>query len=251
MTPDLRPDAARYVRTRQELHRVATHILARRRFEVSGRFGLRSSPGGFATPAFQAGPATDSQWPEVVRVSGIFLLHEVGSVTHVSTLQGQTLRDLAEFVGTDIDAPFSSGKDTPPLGDPDHPVELDTAHVGTIADWFALAWLVLDEVTSSLPASADPSTIQLWPEHFDVGTDVGLSTGERINLGFSPGDDYESEPYVYVGPWGTERPGDRAFWNAPFGATRSMAEILQSADPRQAAKDFIDQGIENASSAKS
>ena len=33
-----------YTSTRQGLHRVAAHILARRRFDVSGRFGLRASP---------------------------------------------------------------------------------------------------------------------------------------------------------------------------------------------------------------
>ena len=51
--------------TREVLHRVAAHVLGRRRYQVSGRFGLRASPGGFATPAFGDGP-------EVVRIAGPF-----------------------------------------------------------------------------------------------------------------------------------------------------------------------------------
>jgi hypothetical protein len=37
--------------TREALDRVAARVLARRRWEVSGRFGLRSVPGGISTPA--------------------------------------------------------------------------------------------------------------------------------------------------------------------------------------------------------
>ena len=75
------------------------------------------------------------------------------------------------------------------------------------------------------------STVQLWPEHFDLGTSLdfgggdGDGDGDGVNLGFSAGDAFSEEPYAYVGPWGPERPGDSGFWNAPFGAlvTRSQA----------------------------
>ena len=36
--------------TRDELQRIATHVLARARFAATGRFGLRATPGGFGTP---------------------------------------------------------------------------------------------------------------------------------------------------------------------------------------------------------
>ncbi len=39
-----------------------------------------------------------------------------------------------------------------------------------------------------------------------------------MNLGFSAGDGFSEEPYVYVGPWAEGRPGDAGYWNAPFGA---------------------------------
>jgi len=90
-----------------------------------------------------------------------------------------------------------------------------------------LGWRVLDTVVSELPAKWTQSTVQLWPEHFDLGTglDCGRGDGDGVNLGFSAGDAFSEEPYAYVGPWGPERPGDPAFWNAPFGAlaTRSQA----------------------------
>jgi hypothetical protein len=81
----------------------------------------------------------------------------------------------------------------------------------------------LDDLACELGAAGEPTTVQLWPEHFDVGTSVALGT-ERVNLGFSAGDALSDEPYVYVGPWGPERPGDSGFWNAPFGAYRVRSE---------------------------
>jgi hypothetical protein len=38
----------------------------------------------------------------------------------------------------------------------------------------------------------------------------------------SPGDDYIVVPYAYVGPF-QQREG--AFWNAPFGAARPVADL--------------------------
>jgi hypothetical protein len=58
--------------TRRTLHRVAAHVLGRGRCEVCGRFGLRASPGGFATPAFGAGP-------EALRVAGDAIVREMAA----------------------------------------------------------------------------------------------------------------------------------------------------------------------------
>jgi hypothetical protein len=74
------------------------------------------------------------------------------------------------------------------------------------------------------------STIQLWPEHFDAATTVTDARGTSVNLGFSAGDSFVDEPYLYVGPGGPERPGDPAFWNAPFGAVRTRARVLAAGD---------------------
>jgi hypothetical protein len=240
--------------TRQVLHRVGAHVVGRRRFEVSGRFGLRASPGGFASPAFGDGP-------EVVRVAGTLLIREVAGDATTMPIPGASLRAMARFAGTDLNVPFSAGDDTPELGDSDAAVELDEAVTHQIADWFDLAWRVLDDVVGgtseqtgggaidSRRTEAGPATIQLWPEHFDVGTNIGLPSGDRINLGFSPGDGYEPAPYVYVGPQGSERRGDADFWNAPFGAVLRSSELpaaREGAGPK--CTEFLRTGIANASS---
>jgi hypothetical protein len=234
------PAARPEIGTRTALHMVATHVLARRRHQVTGRFGLRATPGGFGTPAF--GDA-----PEVVRVAGGCLVHEIGGTSARAAIQGATLRQLAQFAGADLDAEFSCGADTPEIDDPDAPITVEPASIGALADWFALGWVVLDEFLSGLLYAAEPATIQLWPEHFDAGTDIALQTGVRMNLGFSPGDGFEAEPYVYVGPWNSERPGDPDFWNAPFGAVLRASDVLADPEPARRCNEFLLAGLHNAS----
>lgn len=178
---------------------MAAHILGRRRHAATGRFGLRALPGGFGTPMFG---------DEVVRVSGRRLLHERGSEVFVADLATASLRDLAQLVGVDLEAPFEVGHDTPDLGDVDEPLAADATAIG---DWFGRGAAALDRI-----ARAGSTTAQLWPEHFDLA----LSSG-RSNLGASAGDDLCPTPYVYVGPWDADRPGDASFWNVPFGALRT------------------------------
>ena len=226
------------VGTRAALHRIAAHVLGRRRWEVSGRFGLRATPGGFGTPAFGNGP-------EVVRLSGLSLVHETGGESEQMAIAGSTLRQLASFVGADIERAFSCGEDTPAVGDTDAPVDVDGGTATVLAGWYWLGWEVLDSVLGQ--ARGDTSaTIQLWPEHFDAGTTVGLPTGEKVNLGFSPGDSFEAEPYAYVGPSGDERPGDPDFWNAPFGAVLRASDVTGATDPAQRCRDFLAAGLRNA-----
>jgi hypothetical protein len=232
LAPTRSPDAS----TRLELHRVATHVLARRRFDVSGRFGLRASPGGFATPAFGDGP-------EVIRVSGTTLVREVAGVATLVPITGSTLRSLAAFSGVDLAAPFSAGEGMPPPGDLDAPIQLDAPAAAVIADWYDLGWRVLDAVVAALPAEAAPATIQLWPEHFDAGTTVVAASDERVNLGFSAGDSYEAEPYAYLGPWSAERPGDKGYWNAPFGAVLRRSEVEAAPEPHKVCWEFFQTGI--------
>lgn len=224
--------------TRDELHRVAAHILARRRWEVSRRFGLRVTPGGIATPMF--GPDG-----ECIRTSAGVLIREVGAVATLTPISGASLRELAKAVDADIDAAFSCGADTPELGDPDRPLYLDVAHLEALARWYQLGWTVLDLVLGRLPDSAEPATLQLWPEHLDVGTNVGLPDGGRVNLGCSPGDSYLAEPYLYVGPWGTARPGEPSYWNAPFGAALAMSEVMRAARPIERGVSFMGTGLDS------
>ncbi len=236
----LAPLPDRFLETRDALGRVAAHILARRRSDATGRIDLRASPGGIATPAF-----TDEV--EVLRTDGALLLIERGGTTMVSRLT--TLDDLAIAAGVDLSRPLSLGDNPPPLGDPSAQLEIDERSARTLGEWFGFSTTVLDEVLGRLSAAAAPSPIQLWPEHFDVACDVAVEPGEgrRVNLGGSPGDSYHPEPYLYVGPWGPERPGDAGFWNAPFGAVLGYESVRVAGDldaSRHAAVRFLNHGLD-------
>jgi hypothetical protein len=210
-------------RTRSDLHRMAAHVLGRRRYAVSGHFGLRASPGGIATPAF--GPE-----PETLRVTPACLVREVGTESRGLALAGATLASLAAFAGTDLHDGFSAGADTPGLGPADEPLELDGKELADLFSWFDLGWRVLDEVMAERTGECAAATIQLWPEHFDVGTALEFGPDEGVNLGFSPGDGFSDEPYVYIGPWSAARPGPPSFWNAPFGAALPRSQVHDEGD---------------------
>jgi hypothetical protein len=228
-----------FVATRLELQRVAVHVLARRRHALSGRFGLRATPGGIGTPA--AGPDA-----EVVRVDGSTLVRErtgARASTAVLDLRSASLADAAALVEVDLTADFSAGADTPPVDDVDRPLDLDPGALSVLAGWFALGWRVLDAAVAGAGRGAEPSVVQLWPEHFDAGCDLAAAPGRRVNLGASPGDEGHPEPYLYVGPWDAERPGDPAYWNAPFGARLPYAALEGVEDPAALALDFLRAGL--------
>ena len=221
--------------TRDALHGIGTHVLARGRHAATGKFGLRSTPGGFGTPAF--GPAV-----EVLRVAGSGLIREHEGRVSTMPVEGATLADLAAFASVDLSTPFSAGADTPPLGDPHAPIAVDASEVARLADWLHLGWRILDAVVATC---AGAMAIQLWPEHFDAGTSVavGEAVNDRCNLGASPGDAFSDEPYLYVGPWSGDRPGDAGYWNTPFGAAVSRDELLATSDPFASGVAFLSHGL--------
>lgn len=232
--PDALPE------TRAALHRVAVHVLARRRQALTGRFGLRATPGGFGAPA--AGPDH-----EVLRTTGGWLLRErtgEGASTTALDLAVASLADAAAFAEVDLTAPLDVGHDTPPLGDVSVPLGVDAAAAAALGAWLAFGWQVLDATLIRLGPTAAPTVVQLWPEHFDAGCDVAAGATARLNLGASPGDGFHPEPYLYVGPWGPERPGDPAYWNAPFGAVLPHAELRTSSEAGERAVAFLVEGVE-------
>jgi hypothetical protein len=224
---------------RDDLHRIAVHVLGRRRHAVTGRFGLRPAAGGFGTPPF----GDDA---EVLRLSGGVLVRERAGATAALALDGADLAALAAFAEVDLDQAFSVGHDTPPVGDPAGPLAAAAAACAALGDWYAIGAVAIDAVVAALGAEGDASLAQLWPEHFDLGLDVawGPGEGQRINLGASPGDAFVPEPYLYTGPHGPERPGDAAYWNAPFGATLTRTALATAPDPAAAAATFLRRGVD-------
>lgn len=226
------------VATRSELHRIAAHVIARARHAATARFGLRATAGGFGSPAY--GPQN-----EVVRVSGDLLVvdraGDEGSSTRPHRITGSTIAQLADHAGVVLAPGFSVGQDTPELGDPDGVVTVDVAASDAFGAWLAMATRALDEAVAALGRSAAASSFQLWPEHFDLGGDVLVGSG-RVNLGASLGDGLHRAPYLYVGPWDGRRPGDAAFWNAPFGALLGYDDLAREPDPVAAAVEWIGRG---------
>jgi hypothetical protein len=204
------------------LQRVAVHVVARARVQATGRFSLRVSPGGFATPDFGDGP-------QRVRVAGGTLLAESDrrdqAAVRTRALDGASLADLAALAGVDLGAALDVGHDTPPLSDPAEPIRLDEDGARRVHRAHSLGAAALDLLVAGLPAASAPTLARLWPEHFDVALDAGARSGVRINLGVSPGDGYLAEPYAYAGPWTDARPGRAGFWNAPFGAARPLSDL--------------------------
>jgi hypothetical protein len=228
--------SAGHVRGRLELQRVATHVLARARFAATGRFGLRVNWDGITTPAF--GPDSD-----VVRLGPGLLAHERQrdgvARTETVAISGHSLDSLAALVAVDLDDAFDAGPAAPAVGDPERPIVIEPGTYADVLGWFRLGMLAFDRI---LPLLNEPSIVQLWPEHFDVGLDAAASSG-RVNLGASPGDDSYPEPYLYVGPWSADRPGGPEYWNAPFGAVLGHGELMGVDDPVEVAVSFFRRGL--------
>jgi hypothetical protein len=226
-----------YEQARQNLQLVATHILARARFLSTGRFGLRVTWDGFGTPAF--GPHS-----EVLRLSGVLLVRERqddhGARTSTLSVAGRSLEELATFAEIDLTTPFSAGNDAPAMGDPSTPVDIPSDSADAVLAWFRVGAVTFDRILTRL---VEPSIMQLWPEHFDVGFDAATTAG-RVNLGASPGDATQPEPYLYIGPWDADRPGDSGYWNAPFGAMLTYSELRAAADPVEASVSFLQKGLD-------
>jgi hypothetical protein len=226
-----------YEPARLHLQRIATHVLARARYAANGRFGLRATTDGIATPLFGVSE-------EVLRIAANVLIHEHqgsdGAHTDTLTITGRSLDDVARFAGVDLGAEFSVGHDTPPLGDRTSPIDLDLGAAEDVLGWLGVGAVALDRL---LTDTKTPSVVQLWPEHFDVAVDVAATAG-RVNLGASPGDSYHAGPYLYVAPWGAERPGDADYWNAPFGSTLGRDDLLRASEPIDAAVAFLRRGLD-------
>jgi hypothetical protein len=207
------------VTTREALHAVAEWVLAPAIEAATGRIGLRVTPGGFGTPEL---PGRDP-----IRVEGNDLV--VGNHRQPLT----TLADAASAAGVEPGR-ASGAYETVTRWDPDRPLALDAGATSQLAEWFAFAAEVLEVVRAS---SVDPSSIQLWPEHFDLAFDAG-DDGHRANFGASPGDAEHPLPYLYVGPW---QRVDRSvpFWNEPFGASMGWDTLVTTPDRHAAAVAFL------------
>lgn len=194
--------------TRESMHRIAEHILSPARYAAEGRIGLRPAPYGVTTPAFGPGG-------HVVALDGLEIVVTDGAGERRAPVS--TLRAAGVFVGVTPGAPAQLYTPYTPL-EPDAELLLDPAAQLLLADWFGLGDAALARFAAEI-AEDEPSPAILWPEHFDLAL-----AAAGVNYGFSAGDTYEAAPYAYVGPH-SGPPQRDDFWNAPFGAARSIEAI--------------------------
>ena len=199
--------------TRASWHALAEHVLGAARHRSTGRIGLEVVPGGFATPPFGDDGRT-------LAVIGTELVVRAAGAEERAT--PATLRQAGELAGIEPGAPAEVYKPAT-VCDLDAPLVLDAAWAGRLADWYALGDEALRRFRAEI-AEEEPSTITLWPEHLDVAIRAG-----RVNYGASPGDEHVGEPYVYVGP-DVVPGGPDGFWNEPFGALRTWADVHSSSE---------------------
>jgi hypothetical protein len=123
-------------------------------------------------------------------------------------------------------------------------LDVDAEASRYLGDWYGFVASVLEQLRVDFE-DREPSRVQLWPEHFDLATDLGSeSAGLRAGYGGSPGDDLHPEPYLYVVPWQPER-ADGELWNAGAfrGAELPFAALLAAGDQRGAALDFFSERV--------
>ena len=197
------------VATRRSLHQVAEHVLSAARKRATGHeIALVPGEGGVRTPSLPDGRV-------IALIDGdIAVIDDKG----VRRAPLTTPREAAEFVGTEPGFPWTKH---PPGTEstPDEPLVVDRDAARVLADWFALGEAALRELATTLTPGDEPIP-QIYPEHFDLAITVA-----EVNYGASPGDDAIAAPYLYVGPFAGPPAGGEQFWNAPFGAYRTISQI--------------------------
>jgi hypothetical protein len=224
-------DLDTFVSTRNALHRVAEHVLAKARYADDGEIRLTAFPGGFATPLLAGDVRVRVEVDDLV----------VDAPNGSRRMRMTTIADTAKFVG--IEPGFPSELYAPATSfDPDQLLDVDRTAAQALAAWDGFTAEVLGLFAAEIP-EAKPSPLILWPEHFDQAffTEDGDET-RRANYGASPGDEGHPEPYLYVGPWGTPPPSK--FWNAEHftGAVLALSQLAASPNAAEVAIQFLRSG---------
>jgi len=210
-------DQRSLVRTRRSLHAVAEQVLATALHRATGHIGLRPSSGGFATPVIDQ----PGSWTRLaVEGDQLVVRSDDGGERRTPIT---TISEAARAVG--LEGPGMPPEVYAPVTrvEPDAPLTIDTEAAAELGTVLAVGAAALDQLRLEL-AAEDPPIVQLWPEHFDAATTIA-----EVNYGVSPGDDGHPLPYLYVGPWSPPTP-DGAFWNEPFGASRTVGSDLTPAE---------------------
>jgi hypothetical protein len=205
------------------------YVVSPARQRVTGKMALRWTMQGFGTPFF----GNDEQ----VRIAGTELVCQEASKAWAEPITSLA-RAANAVLGGPPDGRWAKKLDVPALGDPDEDLVVSDDAAEFLADWYGFAWSVLEQLRADI-ASAAPSRVQLWPEHFDAAFDC-LSGSWRATFGASPGDDGYADPYLYVVSAGVAQTPS-PLWNARLfrGAVLTYKELLDAGDQRRAALEFF------------
>ncbi len=211
-------DPEALTRTRRGLHALAEQVLAAEEYRHTGRIGLRTTPGGIATPWAIVDGAK-----RCVRIEGTEIVLIVGDERIARPVT--TVREAAELLDLEPGAPPVYEPATPV--DVDRPLDLDPAAVALIADWYEFGNLALERFVAAHGEVSNEPT--LWPEHFDLAVTVPDEVRGEIVVGVSPGDDTDLDPYAYVAWQGFAVDDDGNpeddWWNRPWGRWVPAAEF--------------------------
>jgi hypothetical protein len=220
------------VGTRAHFQRVAEHVLSAARHRAVGRIGLRWTRGGFGTPYLPDQRQLRLEAAGMVVDDGVETLHPF-----------TTIRELAAAAATPPGAPGEVYAPSTPL-DLDAALRVDRAAADFLGEWFGFGTSVLEQMRAEASdAERDSARVQLWPEHFDLATEIGSEhDGTRLTLGASPGDADNRGPYFYVLPWrGVDT---NPFWDARSfqGAQLDLRDLADVDDQRSAVLGFFRRG---------
>lgn len=199
--------------TREALHRVAEEVLSARRVEATGNeIALTVRGDAVATPDLPGGGWIGFAGTHllVADPAGVVVRHPLVSLR-------QAARDAGLVAWADRD---------------DAPLAISAAAAAHLSGVYSFAAPALDVLRAEAGASADPSPVRLWPEHFDIAYEEGdEAAGTRAGYGVSPGDEGHAEPYAYVTPWRAPEPGP--LWQATGfpGAELAWADVAAAPDP--------------------
>ena len=178
-------------------------------------------------------------------------------------LQGRRDVDIRQWLGRHLSANKGLDADAldrpSPYQMPEHPIGHGAPYgagglapaLAALAAWYANADDVLDETRQSIVARGiDAPPLRCWPHHFDLDSLISLGSGAgayTVGVGFSPGDEYYDQPYLYVSRH--PRPDVAALPSlAPVGhwhthhftaAVATADRIAAAAQPRAAAETFL------------
>jgi hypothetical protein len=193
--------------TRESLHRVAEHVLAAAQARAGAGIRLRYAAGGFETMV---------GIPDGRRIGVADGRIVVSGPDGRQDAELTTVAAAARLAGTEAGLPPGIYPAATPF-EPEAPLRVDDAALSVLTHWYEVADEALRRFGEQVTGA--PHNPVLWPEHFDLGITI-----DAVNYGASLGDEHIAEPYVYVGPHAGPPPGDE-FWNAPFGAARTRAEV--------------------------